>query len=305
MALSSTYRSCDDADRWVRELFAGANEDWTPTGAREAIRVVFTPVHPSAEVTRHCRAVLCDLERSRAARLHNAEDQALYIQRRAFRRYCGALALGARRPLSHIDFAPGDDGRPLLLERPDIWFSFSACRRGMLAAWSATHAVGVDIEDRTQDVESTDIANSFFTPSEARLMASARGVDRQRMFFRLWCLKEAALKSIGQGLPFGLDRFSFDFEPDARLGRAPGGRVAREDFSVHLVEAEDACAAIVVRRLGTGRIQAALGREGGALQARLIRGSAVAGSVTCRTARSLGMRNSDGTHPVQSPEQAA
>ena len=52
-----------------------------------------------------------------------------------------------------------------------------------------------------------------FSDAEAKTVESAGDQARLRTFFQLWCLKEAALKSIGEGLPFGLDAFEFELSP--------------------------------------------------------------------------------------------
>ena len=73
------------------------------------------------------------------------------------------------------------------------------------------------------------------------------GLKRQNTFFQFWSLKEAALKSIGEGLPFGLDAFEFELEPDLRIVKVPTGYGGPERFSAHMAEGTEACTALIIR----------------------------------------------------------
>ena len=238
----------DDSDR-INDLFAANTRDLTPAPARHAAHVLYAPVSHDPEVTRRCSSVLSDSELQRADRFVTQGDKTLFKQRRAFRRFCGALVLGSSQPLSQIDFEETENGRPHLSGLPDFWFSFSSCRFGFVGAWSSTHGIGVDFEDQTRDLEAADIARQFFSGAEASAVEAAGGPERLRTFFQIWTLKEAALKSIGEGLPFGLDRFEFELEPNPRVVRAPDGHGEPEQFNAHVIERTGSCAAIVIRSL--------------------------------------------------------
>ena len=218
-----------DRDR-VNNLFAGISRDVTPAPVSHSAHVLYVPVSHDPEVTRHCASVLSDSELQRADRFAAEHDKALFKQRRAFHRFCVATALGSSQPLCETVFEKTDKGRPFLPEAPDIWFSFSSCSLGMLGAWSSTHAVGVDIEDHTKEVEAGELARQYFSATEAEVVGSVDGADRLRTFCRFWTLKEAALKSIGEGLPFGLDTFVFDLKPKLRVVHVPSPLGGSEEF---------------------------------------------------------------------------
>jgi phosphopantetheinyl transferase len=232
---------------WTCDLFAAGVRDWTPARARHAAHVLFAPVARDPEMARRCASVLSDAERERAGRFVTEEGKAHFEQRRAFRRYCAARALGSRRELSEIVFAETEEGRPYLPEFPDLWFSFSSCRLGFLGAWSATHAIGVDIEDQTRKLEALALARRYFSKTEAEALEALEGLALRRAFFRLWCLKEAAMKSIGEGLPVGLDAFEFALEGVVRIMRVPAGHGEAGRFQAHVIGGRDDCAALVVR----------------------------------------------------------
>jgi 4'-phosphopantetheinyl transferase len=238
----------DDSDR-ITGLFAAGSRDVTPASARHVVSVLYAPVSRDPEVSRHCASVLSDTELQRAERFVNEYDKAEFKQRRAFRRFCGASVLGWSQPLSQIVFEETENGRPYLSDLPDVWFSFSSCRLGFLGAWSSTHGIGVDLEDQTRNLEAVELAHRFFSGAEANAVEGVGGLERLRTFLRFWSLKEAALKSIGEGLPFGLDAFEFELEPNLRVVQGPPDHGGPEQFDAHVIKGTDSCAALVIRSL--------------------------------------------------------
>jgi phosphopantetheinyl transferase len=231
-----------DDSEWVNGLFAAIAGDWTPAPASHVARVLYAPVSRDPEASRRCVSVLSDIELQRADRFVTEDGRAHFKQRRAFRRYCGSIVLGSPRPLSQIVFQETEKGRPYLPDLPNVWFSFSSCRFGFLGAWSSTHRVGIDLEDHTQNVEATELAQRFFSEAEARAVEGGR----PRTFFHLWNLKEAALKSIGEGLLMGLDAFEFELVPNLRVVHAPIDHGGPEQFTAHVIDGTDSCAALVI-----------------------------------------------------------
>jgi len=238
-----------DASDRIKDLFAAGSRDLTPPSARHAVHVLYAPVSADPEVSSRCASVLSETELLRADRFAAADDKARFEQRRAFRRFCGATALGSSQPLSEILFEETENGRPYLPGSPDLWFSFSSCRSGLLGAWSSTHGIGVDLEDQTRNLEAADLARQFFSAAEAEAVEGAGGPERLRTFYRFWSLKEAALKSVGEGLPYGLDAFEFKLDPNPRVVRAPADHGGPEQFDAHPIEGTGSYAALVTRRL--------------------------------------------------------
>jgi phosphopantetheinyl transferase len=237
----------DDSDR-IKEYFSACTLELTPEPARHAATVLFAPVSHDPDVLRLCGSALCDSELHRASRFADEREKAQFIQRRAFRHFCGAKVIDSAKPLSRIIFAETENGRPHLPERPNYGFSFSSCRFGFLGGWSLTHGIGLDIEDRARRLEVADLARYFFSLAEANAVESVSGLKHLQTFFQFWTLKEAALKSIGEGLPFGLRAFEFELEPALRLIHVPSGYGKLEQFSAHLIERAISCAALVLRR---------------------------------------------------------
>ena len=140
-------------------------------------------------------------------------------------------------------------GATYLPDLPNVWFSFSSCRFGFLGAWSSTHRIGVDLEDQTRSLEAAELAQQFFSHAEVKAVKAVDGSTRQRTFCQLWSLKEAALKSIGEGLPFGLDAFEFELAPNLRVVHAPRDCGGPERFGAQIIQRTDICAALVIRRV--------------------------------------------------------
>ena len=237
----------DDSD-WVNDLFAAARVR-LDTGRSLVMRYACC-MRRSRAIPRQrgvarqsCRTPSCRgrtaLSRKRAAPTSNSGAR--------FVATAAPVALGSQRSLSQIIFEQTEKGRPYLLDLPHVWFSFSSCRLGFLGAWSSTHGVGVDLEDQTRALEATELAQRFFSKAEAKAVERAGGPARLRTFFQLWSLKEAALKSIGEGLPFGLDAFEFELAPNPRLVNAPHGHGGPEQFNAQVIEGTDTCAAVIVR----------------------------------------------------------
>ena len=84
-----------DASDRISELFAVGSRDLTPAPARHSAHVLYAPVSRDAEVSSHCASVLSAAELQRRDRLAAKCDKARFEQRRAFRRICGAAALGS------------------------------------------------------------------------------------------------------------------------------------------------------------------------------------------------------------------
>ena len=235
------------ASKRISQFFSVGSHDIAPASACHAARVLFAPVSRDVEVSKLCASILSDAELERRARFAAESDKARFEQRRAFRRFCGATALGSSQPLSEIVFEETENGRPYLSQSPNLWFSFSSCQSGLLGAWSSAHAIGVDLEDLTRDMEARSLARQFFSVAEADAVEAVSGQQCLRTFYRFWSLKEAALKSIGQGLPYGLDAFEFELTPKLRVVHAPPDHGGPERFSAYAIEGTDSCAALVIQ----------------------------------------------------------
>ena len=101
-------------------------------------------------------------------------------------------------------------GRPRLTAshaQHDVSWSHSG--DGLLIALVEGMCVGADLERVRARPRALDIARRFLAPSEADWLAGLPEDTRALGFIRLWCAKEAVLKTHGRGLAFGLDKLTF------------------------------------------------------------------------------------------------
>lgn len=104
----------------------------------------------------------------------------------------------------------------------------SGCRIGLshsgdmcLCITSSHGRVGCDVEHRRPDRPIHDIAARFFHPAEATHLAGVSQDRAQDDFHRLWTLKEAAQKALGQGMAGGLRAPAFLLQPALHCLTAP------------------------------------------------------------------------------------
>ena len=110
----------------------------------------------------------------------------------------------------YISFMRTEKGRPYLC--PSFgWegdFNMSHSGERILAGISKTGKIGVDIE-RINPIDMS-ITHHCFT-SEEHYYYDQLSLDEAMMFFfRIWTLKEAFVKTIGQGLSYPLKQFGFN-----------------------------------------------------------------------------------------------
>ena len=106
-----------------------------------------------------------------------------------------------------IDAEPS--GRPVLggTEAP-LHFNLSHSGRLALVAVSRSAPVGVDVEAVVTIPDADAVARDHFAADERRGLEDLGPERAPAGFFVTWTRKEAVVKALGLGLPFGFDRFS-------------------------------------------------------------------------------------------------
>ncbi len=110
---------------------------------------------------------------------------------------------------NEIWYARGENGKPYLAGRPDIFFNITHCR-GLIACVLAHVPVGIDAEPIRPRPER--VQKRVFTPQEQRWIEESGNPNE--VFFRLWTLKESFVKAVGQGISYGLERVPICMDTD-------------------------------------------------------------------------------------------
>ncbi len=106
----------------------------------------------------------------------------------------------------HFTRAPS--GRLLLAGDSGWHISLSHAETG-IAVLLAQAPCGIDIE-APRRVAMEKIAARYFSAQENQDLQAAAAADRPALFFRLWTLKEASVKALGEGLADNMARLAFD-----------------------------------------------------------------------------------------------
>ena len=115
-----------------------------------------------------------------------------------------------------LRFRYNDHGKPYLINNSYLYFNLSNSHKVALYAITLSREVGVDIELMRHNIRVRDIAERFFSFEEI-IACTYRGLSKNQYvegFYRIWTLKEAYIKVIGQGLSFGLHRFTTNINVD-------------------------------------------------------------------------------------------
>jgi 4'-phosphopantetheinyl transferase len=163
-------------------------------------------------------------ERARADRFRFPADRDRFVASHAALR--AILASYLEVAPAALIFGEGVHGKPLV-EAPDagcaLRFSLSHSGDIAVVAVSRGRDVGVDVE-RVRALDDLDgFAARYFSPAERDALARVPSGERPRAFFEIWTLKEAYLKSCGEGLLRALDAF------DVTVGDAPPRLAAVRD----------------------------------------------------------------------------
>lgn len=199
--------------------------------ARGAVRLRWLrPDSADAPTLAAWHATLDAAEQATAARFRLEPDRRAYVAAHALVRAmlaeAGAmLAENGEFPAQDWRFVRGPHGKPELAPEhglPWLRFNLSHTRSLVACAVAAEDDLGLDVEDLARREAGPGLAERYFAPAEAALLAAQPPAARHAAFLRIWTLKEAYVKATGEGIGAGLDSFAFTLDPP-RLAFAPGG----------------------------------------------------------------------------------
>jgi 4'-phosphopantetheinyl transferase len=154
---------------------------------------------------RACFSLLDETEKSRAAGISNRAARREFVKCRALLRLLLSKQTGL--PAGTLEFATGENGKPILLGTPEIHFNVSHSYGAALIA-IASAEIGVDIERIDRSVDYAGVAQSVFSRPEMEMLREAPDARRGEVFFLIWTRKEAYLKATGAGFSSNLPEIS-------------------------------------------------------------------------------------------------
>jgi 4'-phosphopantetheinyl transferase len=171
-----------------------------------------------AELLARYRRLLTPEERAQELRFHFPIDRHRFLLTRALVR----TALSRYVPIAPEDwiFVADSHGRPRISNKhpehaaalADISFNISHTLGLVLFGITGRSALGVDTENVRERVAAVELADRYFSPSEAHSLRALPGGLQPGRFFDYWTLKESYIKARGLGLSIPLDQFSFRIE---------------------------------------------------------------------------------------------
>lgn len=146
-------------------------------------------------------------------------------------------------PVQQLHIVRDGHGRPCLQVDVDgdgigdIDLNWSHGGELLLLAMGQGMRVGIDVEPLRLRRNALAIARRYFHPTELRWLqdADAQG-QRDQVFLRIWCAKEALLKAHGRGIAFGLHRFAVGENAQGQIALLQGGDGLHPDDGWQLQE---------------------------------------------------------------------
>jgi 4'-phosphopantetheinyl transferase len=158
-------------------------------------------------------ASLSTTEHERAAKFRSAQHRERWIVARGAMRQILARYAGIE-PAALV-FETEQLGKPrLALPEPEIPFNLTHTAGLALLAIAAGGRIGVDAEFIRPLSDLRQLAERFFSSTEAGEILSMDEGLQPAAFFACWTRKEAFLKALGKGLHAPLDQFAVNVKPD-------------------------------------------------------------------------------------------
>lgn len=188
--------------------------------------------------------------------LAHTEVRDRYAASRRLLKHAAAAAL--RADAADLELTYGATGRPSLRGCDQIDISLSHTDDLLLVGLTTRGLIGVDAERADRQLYGKGLDRHICTPQERRDLDALPPDRRNPSLVRLWTLKEAYSKAIGQGLQFRFTEFGFG--PDGRpvrVNRPDGtpGSGAEWSFRTYALDVGGVafCVSAAVHDAGLGR----------------------------------------------------
>ncbi len=161
--------------------------------------------------------LLCAAELERADKFAFSKDRQQYVRSRGALR--SILSRYVDCPARELEFSYNQHGKPELhlpgAKQPT--FNLSHTMEVALIAVTRRRKVGVDLSTLQgatgQSLEWMPVAKRSFSNAEQSLLFALPVTAQERMFYQIWCQKEAYTKAIGEGYRYGFQSFTVAVDP--------------------------------------------------------------------------------------------
>ncbi|MDE0393094.1 MAG: 4'-phosphopantetheinyl transferase superfamily protein [Rhodospirillales bacterium] len=170
--------------------------------------ILHVDLAPDSEREQRAFLLLDEEEKSRWRRFLSVRARREFVLCRAALRVtlCDRLGCSNRQ----LAFGYLEHGKPFAVvggRRASLGFNVSHSGGHGLMAFAENEWLGVDVEERVAGRDFEGIGSLVYGAAERQLLATAAGVDKMQLFFRLWSMKEALIKAIGSGFSLNPSRF--------------------------------------------------------------------------------------------------
>lgn len=192
--------------------------------------------------SKKCIQYLSEDEFIRAGKLKIEEKKDQFVITRSVLRLLLSSAVG--KSYKDIEFFFGEHGKPSIeesLNNKPIEFNISHSGDYALIAIALSDKVGVDIEKINSDIDHQSLSKRFFSEQENNELQGIDEGQRGDVFYRIWSQKESFIKATGQGIAFGLERFSVSLEEGEQSGTevTTTASLGEKWFTYNLLELDD------------------------------------------------------------------
>ena len=191
--------------------------------------------------------VLDEAEKSRARRFTQSTHHNQYVHIHAQVRYLLATILMQAPEQIIIKRSP--QGKPYLVEYPNIAFNLSHTNEYFLFAISENCNLGVDIEKCKSRPNMEGLVNKCFAITERDYWHTISQQDQPSVFYQFWTRKEAFVKATGSGIVLGLEQCVVDVNNPKRFLSIPKQCGNSTDWFIQELDVpKNYCAALVLDR---------------------------------------------------------
>jgi 4'-phosphopantetheinyl transferase len=165
-----------------------------------------------------------------------------------------AVGAALESPPESVELAYSANGRPYLRGCDQLDISLSHTEEMLLFGLTSHGLLGVDVEQSGRRLVSGGAPPHICTPYEQELLLSLPEPERDGALVRMWTLKEAYTKAIGQGMRFRFNGFAFGLDDEPiRVLRPDGSAGSGSEWRFRTYRLGDRhCAGVALYDAGFG-----------------------------------------------------